>query len=330
MPKQLVLMNLMNYHERMKPQRIISPSKPTRPLRQSLRRNIARGDAGLAAEDARYGYVLIGARKLPVHRPDTSRPLASGNAGSTIPARDSGNTVSTVPNYEVIEDLFREARDGKFDSFSRRLKGIIQHYSAVEGTHQDASTASAYRGVSADPLAAARQRGVDYALTEWQKAENLTLQAAASYAGVSDNTINTRRQNRQIYALVAPNRSRGFRYPQWQFDVDPARLSVALKAFSEFGQDNCWVIHNFMTQPAPGLDGVCPCDFIADSSLDMRRLVQFISRGFMNDDQGAAWHQSNAVPHHHPLLPAVSSQFGNLTKVVDTPFVPQEAERRDK
>ncbi|MEC4718154.1 hypothetical protein RY831_03275 [Noviherbaspirillum sp. CPCC 100848] len=320
----------MNYDEGMKPQRVISPSKPMRSLRQSLRRNTTRGDAGLEAADARYGYVLIGARKLPVHKPDSRRALASGDAGATISARVCVNAVSTVPNYEVIEELFREARDGKFDSFSRRLKEIIQHYSAVDGTHHDASTASADRGVSPDPLAAARQRGVDYALTEWQKPENLTLQAAASYAGVSDNTINTRRQKQQIYALVAPNRSRGFRYPQWQFDVDPARLGAALKAFSKFGQDNCWVLHNLMTQPTPGLDGVRPCDFIADSSLDMQRLVQFINTCFSNDDQGVAWHQSNAVSHHHPILPAVSSQSGNLTKVVDTPFVPQEAERRDK
>lgn len=286
--KLVDLMNLMNYIEGMKPQRTISPSKPMRPLRQSLRRNTMRGDATIEAEGARYGYVLIGARKLPVRKPDSRRAMTSIDSGSAVPARPRANAASVGPNHEVIEDLFRDARDGKFDAFSRRLKGIIQQYSAVEDTDQDARDASASRELSADPLAAARQRGADYAVTEWQKPENLTLQAAASYVGVSDNTINTRRQNQQIYALVAPNRSRGFRYPQWQFNVDPTRLGAALKAFSDVGQDNCWVLHNMMTRPTPELDDVRPCDFIADSSLDIKRLVQFIHRRFSNGDQGAA------------------------------------------
>lgn len=278
----------MNYSERMKTQRILAPAKPIRPLRQSLRRNTVRGDANMEAEDARYGYVLIGARKLPVRKPDNRRAAASVGAGAAVSARQRPNATAAEPNHAIIEDLFREARDGRFDSFSRRLKGIIQQYSALDDSGEDVSVASANGGMSTDPLAAARQRGADYALTEWQKPENLTLQAAASYAGMSDNTINTRRQNQQIYALVAPNRSRGFRYPQWQFDVDPARLGAALKAFSDAGQDNCWVLHNLMTRPTPELDDVRPCDFIADASLDIKRLVQFIHRRFSNGDQGAA------------------------------------------
>lgn len=203
-------MNLMNYSENMKTQRTISPSRPARPLRQSLRRKNTRADAPLETGDTEYGYVVIGARKLPVRKPESRRVVASPSVDTTVAGRPRANARFAAPNHEIIEDLFREARDGKFDSFSRRLKGIIQQYAVVDDAVQDTSNVPS----ASDPLDAARQRGADYALAEWQKPENLTLQAAANYASVSDNTINTRRQSQQIYALVAPNRSRGFRYPQ--------------------------------------------------------------------------------------------------------------------
>lgn len=272
----------------MKLQRRLLPPRPVRPLRRSLQRNTNRADVPPNAENAEYGYVLIGGHKLPVRKPDDRRVMTSVDAGSAAAAQARANAAVAGPDHEVIEDLFRDARDGKFDAFSRRLKSIIQQYSAVEDADQDASAASSNRSPSADTLAAARRRGVDCALTEWQKPENLTLQAAASYANLSDNTINTRRRNREVYALVAPNRARGFRYPQWQFDVDPERLGAALDAFSDVGQDNCWVFHSMMTRPTPELDDVRPRDFIADSSNDIQRLVQFIHRRFTIGDQGAA------------------------------------------
>jgi hypothetical protein len=227
--------------------------------------------------------VVIGARKLPVRKSESRRVIASAGVASVVGDRVRPNARSAAPNHEIIEDLFREARDGKFDSFSRRLKGIIQQYAAGDAAQDACDLPSA-----ADPLAAARQRGADYAQAEWKKPEYLTLQAAASYAGVSDNTINTRRQTQQIYALVAPNRSRGFRYPQWQFDVDSTRLAAAIKAFSDAGQENSWVLHNFLMRPTPELGDVRPCDYIADSSMDINRLVQFIHRRFERSDQGAA------------------------------------------
>jgi len=267
----------------MKTQRTLPSSRTAKPLRQSLRRNTTRADAPLEARNAEYGYVVIGARKLPVRKPDPRRAIASVDMDAAVAARPRSRAATAAPNHEIIEDLFREARDGKFDSFSRRLKDIIQQYATVDDAVQGASN-----DLNADPLAAARQRGIDYALTEWQKPENLTLQAAAAYVGVSDNTINTRRQSQQIYALVAPNRTRGFRYPQWQFDVDPTRLAAVIKAFSDAGQENSWVLHNLLIRPTPELDEVRPCDYIADSSLDIKRLVQFIRRRFEGGDQGAA------------------------------------------
>lgn len=277
-------MNLMNYSGNMKTQRTISPPRPARPLRQSLRRNNTRAGAPPENGDTEYGYVVIGARKLPVRKPESRGVVASAGVDTTVAGRPRANVRFATPNHEIIEDLFREARDGKFDSFSRRLKGIIQQYAVVDDAVQDTSNVPS----ASDPLAAARQRGADYALAEWQKPENLTLQAAANYASVSDNTINTRRQSQQIYALVAPNRSRGFRYPQWQFDVDSTRLAAAIKAFSDAGQENSWVLHNFLMRPTLELGDVRPCDYIADSSMEISRLVQFMHRRFKRSDQGTA------------------------------------------
>lgn len=191
------------------------------------------------------------------------------------------------PGHEVIEELFREARTGKFDAFSERIKGFFKRSTArYVFKRKDPSRASTEQQ-ALDPLSAARQRGTQYALNEWQKPENLSLQTAAAYAGVSDNTINTRRQRQQLYALVAPNKSRGFRYPQWQFDVDADRLSAAVTTFVVAGQKNSWVLHSFMTRPSPELDGMRPCDYIADRSKDLKRLVQIMQRRFSSGDQGA-------------------------------------------
>lgn len=191
------------------------------------------------------------------------------------------------PDHEVIEELFREARTGKFDAFSERIKGIFKRSTARRFSRQKDQARASAEQQALDPLSAARQRGTQYALNEWQKPDNLSLQAAAAYAGVSDNTINTRRQRQQLYALVAPNRSRGFRYPQWQFDVNPDRLGAAVTTFVAAGQKNSWVLHGFMTRPSPELDGMRPCDYIADRSKDLKRLVQIIQRRFSLGDQGA-------------------------------------------
>lgn len=276
----------MNYIGTMKTQRIIAPPKPTRPLRQSLRRNTVKGDSNSDAVAAKYGYVIVGTRKLPVRKPETSHSAAAGAA--TMPNANLNASRPSEPNPEIIEDLFREARSGKFDTFSRRLKGVIKQYLTLAEPNVGKSSTAAVTEAITDPLANARLRGKQYALAEWQKPENLTLQAAADYAGMSDSTINTRRQNQHIYALVAPNRSRGYRYPQWQFDVDPERVRTAIQVFTDAGRDNCWILHNFFLVPTPELDDMRPCDYLADPSKDMQRLIQVMQRRFVIGDQGAA------------------------------------------
>lgn len=154
----------------------------------------------------------------------------AGTFHSNVPIRATPSPDWTFPlepeesANEFIQDLFREACMGRFEAFSEKIKGVIKRNTAQASTKRSDQAPTTTEQQTLDPLSAARQRGTQYALNEWQKPENLSLQMAAIYAGVSDNTVNTRRLRQQIYALVAPNRSRGFRYPQWQFDVDPDRL----------------------------------------------------------------------------------------------------------
>lgn len=187
-------MSLMNYIDGMKlPHSLVLPLQ--RFSRKSLRHNTLSKNAHLDADEARNGYVIVGSRKLPIWRVDSDHLRTSTNyvvVGHTRP----GTTGVTVElNHKIIEDLFRETKEGRFDAFSRQLKNVIQQYANHIDFSQESDTAAKADGLSADALAAARQRGVDYALIEWQKPENLMLQATARYAGISDNTVNTCRQN---------------------------------------------------------------------------------------------------------------------------------------
>jgi hypothetical protein len=139
-----------------------------------------------------------------------------------------------------------------------------------------------------EALAAAKRRGEQYAINEWKASENLPLQAAAAYARVSEDVVSRRRQQGQLYALLAPDHSCETRYPKWQFDVEPKRLSSAVSAFLDTGQVDCWVLHSFMMRPYLDLDGMRPRDYIADPSMDLERLLEVIHRRFYFGDQGAA------------------------------------------
>lgn len=211
-------------------------------------------------------------------------------ADTAVVARTRPNTTAATvePEAKIIEDLFREAREGRFDAFSRWLKGVIQQYAVHICTSRDIDTSARASGPSLDSLADATQRGAAYALSDAQKPGNLTLQAAARYAGISDNTNSTQRQNREINALVAPNRSRGFRYPKWQFDVEPERLRLAIQALTDMDRDNCWVLNNFFTSQNSDLEDMRLCEYLADPSRDIKHLIGVLKRWFPIGYQGAA------------------------------------------
>lgn len=136
-----------------------------------------------------------------------------------------------------------------------------------------------------DPLQVARDRGMRRALDEWQKSENLSLNAAAEFSGCPTLTINEERRKGRLYALVLPGKQRGHRYPQWQFDVEPERLAAVLGPFI-FAESSCWRIHSFLHQPQEALGGVSPRDRLLDATYPIARIVEVAARRLLGD-QGA-------------------------------------------
>jgi len=139
---------------------------------------------------------------------------------------------------------------------------------------------------SEDPLQAARDRGRQYAITEVQRPENLSLRDAATYAGRSDRAINEARLKGELYALVPPGKQRGLRYPQWQFDAEAERLAAVLAPFAESGA-SCWVVHNFMQRPLQAIGDARPMDWVLDASKPVEPLVEVVKNRYA-DEQGAA------------------------------------------
>lgn len=150
---------------------------------------------------------------------------------------------------------------------------------------EQGETADPTKAVAADPLQAARDRGKHQAVVEWEKPDNLTLKAAAEYAGRSDRVLNEERLKGRLYALVLPGKARGFRYPQWQFDAEPERVAAVLAPFNH-ASASCWVIHNFLHRPHETLGGVAPRERILDSTYPIDRIVQIVAERYRGD-QGA-------------------------------------------
>jgi hypothetical protein len=139
---------------------------------------------------------------------------------------------------------------------------------------------------SSDRFKAARSRGNAYKAAELAKAENAPLKEVSNYSGTSDRLINKWRNEGSIYALVQEGKSRGYRYPLWQFDAERSRLSRVLAVLREANASD-WVIHNFLLRPSPFLDGRSPRDWILDPGASMEHLVQ-VARDRFSGDQGAS------------------------------------------
>ncbi|WP_175103989.1 hypothetical protein [Pararobbsia alpina] len=139
--------------------------------------------------------------------------------------------------------------------------------------------------VTAVPLAAARARGRRFAFEEYESPDNLALLDARDYAGRNDRTINDQRLKGELYALLPPGKTRGFRYPKWQFDATPARLVCVLHPFVD-AKANSWVIHSFMRRERDELDGKSPLEIILDDGASIAPVVDLASRDFAGE-QGA-------------------------------------------
>ena len=139
--------------------------------------------------------------------------------------------------------------------------------------------------IACDPLAAARARGRRYALEQYEDPDNLALLEARDYAGRNERAINELRQRGELYALLPPGKTRGFRYPKWQFDAAPNRIQDALRPFVEVGA-NCWVIHSFLLRKRDVLKGRSPAEVVLDDNDDIKLVVD-LAESDLSGDQGA-------------------------------------------
>lgn len=178
-----------------------------------------------------------------------------------------------------IAKMFSE-KDTRFASLAEPLAALMR--SETKDTEVGDSTSSAPQS---DPLAAARARGNQYVQAEWNKPENLPLEAASDISGRSDRVLNEHRQKGFVYALLLTGRARGFRYPSWQFEADPGRLTAAIKPFFD-AKVSSWTVHSFMMRHHEALKKMRGCDYVLDTSLPIDRLVDEAKRS-LPGDQGA-------------------------------------------
>jgi hypothetical protein len=131
----------------------------------------------------------------------------------------------------------------------------------------------------------ARERGANYARAQYDDPNNLSLLEAGKHAGLAVRIINERRNAGRYYALALDGKSRGFRYPSWQFDAESTRLTPVLDILRE-ANASCWAIHHFMQIPDTQLDGLTPRDWILDATRDATRVIN-AARARFASDQGA-------------------------------------------
>ena len=168
--------------------------------------------------------------------------------------------------------------------------GVVDYLKAVFDTVASGSIGEPllHRVLNAersDPLAAARARGRRFAVEDYRSPDNLALLDARDYAGRNERTINEQRQKGELYALLQPGKERGFRYPKWQFDADPVRLTAVLGPFAS-AKANCWVIHSFMRSKREELDGHSPAEVILDPHAELGPVLD-LAKQEVSGEQGA-------------------------------------------
>ncbi|MDQ2987756.1 MAG: hypothetical protein M3R60_01490 [Pseudomonadota bacterium] len=162
----------------------------------------------------------------------------------------------------VIADLVR-----KVDMLARRVQEL--------------------EAVNQHSLAPAMARGRAVMAAELAKPANLTLDAMALVARRSDRTINEERIKGQLYALLPEGKTRGFRYPKWQFDVPRERLTRVLLALRDRDLSP-WAQHRFLMRPSMFLPGeAVPSEWIGNPNMPLDLLIRAIDARFAEDQGGA-------------------------------------------
>jgi hypothetical protein len=186
-------------------------------------------------------------------------------------------------NSSITLEGRNELRNEILAIIEKTVAEALERWGQKLASTENATLSSAV--ASSDPLAAARARGVAYMKAQLELPENLNLDAAAKYAGLSGRHINELRQRGELYALVLDGHTRGFRYPQWQFDAQFQRLARLIKMLNQKAV-SCWAIHDFLTRSNDDL-GRSPKDAILDAGFPLERIEQAIEKRFGSADQGA-------------------------------------------
>jgi hypothetical protein len=134
-------------------------------------------------------------------------------------------------------------------------------------------------------LRSARERGLAYARSEYEKPEHLSLPHAAAKAKLSERIINERRNAGRYYALIMEGNTRGYRFPEWQFGVKEERLTPVLDVLRA-AQASCWMMHHFLIAPNTLLGNVSPRDYLLAPDQPLEHLLNIV-RGRFASDQGA-------------------------------------------
>jgi hypothetical protein len=180
-------------------------------------------------------------------------------------AEEAGSTA-----VDYLAAVFAKLSAGTIPKIAKDVRPLAREETSTEST---------------DPLAAARARGRRFALEQYESPDNLGLLEARAYAGRNERSINEQRQNGELYALLPPGKTRGFRYPKWQFDAPPERLKAVLRPFVD-ANANCWVIHSFMMRKRDALQGKSPADVILDDKADVKSVID-LAECDLTGEQGA-------------------------------------------
>lgn len=201
-------------------------------------------------------------RWLFSHKLGTGSAAAATASAATTVAKLMDNTLFKRKLYAMMEEF---------------LAGSAE-FSAHVPSLPVADTSSA--------LEQARARGAAGMHIELASPDNLPLSEAALKSKRSEKHVNNLRNAGRLYALVFEGSGRGFRYPSWQFNVNPVRLETVLAALSAKGV-SCWAMHDFLMRPHADL-GMSPRQAIVDDKFDIGRIVAAVHQRFDDADQGAA------------------------------------------
>ncbi len=217
-------------------------------------------------------------------------------AGTLPPGGDGLSSPGSQPQIRIshhsttIRNLVRRRAGFSQDpGFENVIRDIVER--AVADVVKvlrtgELDTAAVPQSPGVDALAAARARGAVAMKAHLLRPDNLSLDAAAAYAGRSARHINQLRQRGELYALAQDGSARGFRYPQWQFDAESARRRQIVKMLTDRHID-CWTLHEFMTRPNDAL-GMAPKDAVIDPAVPLDAIGCALERRFDGGEQGAS------------------------------------------